>query len=258
VHEQGAQAPVVRENVWRLRTRALSTSLLDLLFPPRCVGCRRAGSLLCDHCAQTVRPLAPPLCPRCGQPQQMASLCRVCARLEQNPLTMARGCAAHAGVLRAAIHALKYDNEPRLAPLLGRYLVAGFAGAEWDSVRGRIDAIAPVPLHERRQAQRGYNQSELLARHLALATEIPLQLTWLTRTRDTQPQVGKNASERQINVADSFHASQACTGHTLLLVDDVYTTGATIRACAQAALQAGARAFYAITLARPLLDDDLS
>jgi ComF family protein len=150
-----------------------------------------------------------------------------------------------------AIHALKYANQPHLAPLLGRYLVAAFARCEWHSLT--IDAIVPVPLHSERFTARGYNQSALLAAHLAQAAAIPLQVAWIERHRDTRPQVGLTHSERQQNVCDSFTAQPVVCGKHLLLVDDVYTTGATLRACAAAARQAGATAAYALTVARPLL-----
>lgn len=223
----------------------------DLLFPPRCVGCGRAGSLFCDSCAQAVAPIPQPCCPRCGQPQVTTALCQTCTGLVNDPVTMARAAAVYAPPLRPAIHALKYEQQPALAPLLGRYLVAAFAHPEWQAVR--IDAVAPVPLHAERLAARGYNQSALLAAHFCAATGLPMEKNWLERHRDTRPQVGLNLQERRQNVVGSFRAQPAVAGKRLLLIDDVYTTGATLRACATAARAAGATAVYALTVARPLL-----
>lgn len=223
----------------------------DLLFPPRCVGCGRAGSLFCDSCAQAVDPIPQPCCPRCGQPQATTALCYTCANLTNDPVAMARAAAIYAPPLRPAIHALKYEQQPALAPLLGRYLVAAFARSEWQAVR--IDAVVPVPLHAQRLAARGYNQSELLAAHFCEAAGLPLETAWLERQRDTRPQVGLNMQQRRQNVVDSFLAHPAVGGKRLLLIDDVYTTGATLRACATAARAGGAIALYALTVARPLL-----
>jgi predicted amidophosphoribosyltransferase len=108
-----------------------------------------------------------------------------------------------------------------------------------------------VPLHEQRLQERGYNQSELLALHFCHAVGLSLQPEWLARTRQTRQQVGLGPTERQTNVQDAFTATGDVEGHSLLLIDDVYTTGATLRACAMTAFAAGANAVYGLTLARP-------
>jgi ComF family protein len=166
---------------------------------------------------------------------------------------MARAAALYEEPIRSAIHALKYDHSPQLAPLLARYLVAALDHSEWAAVLPLLSAICPVPLHAARLAQRGYNQSALLAESLGSTLGFPIETTWLERKRDTPPQVGLTAAQRSVNVADSFAASPNAAGHVILLVDDVFTTGATLRACAEAARTAGAREVYAVTLARPLL-----
>ena len=231
--------------------RRAAHAVADLLFPPRCVGCGHAGQLFCDRCAQAVIPIPHPYCPRCGQPQAGANLCAPCRALADDPVARARAAAIYAPPLRAAIHALKYENQRQLAASLGRYLVAALGDAVWQPLT--LDAVVPVPLHAERLATRGYNQSELLAAHLCHATGLPLESGWLERHRDTRPQVGLTRAERQVNVHDSFAAHAAVAGKRLLLIDDVYTTGATLRACAQAARVAGATTVYALTLARPLL-----
>jgi predicted amidophosphoribosyltransferase len=99
--------------------------------------------------------------------------------------------------------------------------------------------------------ERGYNQAELLATTFCHAVGLPLQPTWMERTRETRQQVGLGPSERHTNVAGAFSAAQAVAGQHLLLIDDVYTTGSTLRACAAAALAAGAKAVYGLTLAQP-------
>ena len=165
---------------------------------------------------------------------------------------MARAAALHTTPLREAIHALKYQDRPQLARLLGRYLVAAFQRDPWATLPYEIDAVVPAPLHADRLSERGFNQSELLAQVLCNATELTMQPTWLERTRSTRQQVGLNPRERKQNVDGAFTASTEVRGKTLLVIDDVYTTGATLEACAQAALDSGSDRVYALTLAVPV------
>jgi ComF family protein len=164
---------------------------------------------------------------------------------------MVRAAALFEEPLRGAIHRLKYENSPELGEVLARYLVAAFARPEWRALPAPIDAVAPIPLHRQRLAERGYNQSALLAAGLARASGLPVFPEWLERHRETRAQVGLNAEERRLNVADAFRANPAVAGKRLLLVDDVFTTGATMAACAHAALAAGASAVYGLALAVP-------
>jgi ComF family protein len=162
-----------------------------------------------------------------------------------------RAAALHTHPLRAAIHALKYGGRPELAPLLARYLSAVFVDAPWSRLAQPIDLLVPVPLHPQRQQARGYNQAELLARAFGASVALPVETAWLHRVRDTRQQVGLGPRERHANVTDAFYAEDALAGRVLLLIDDVCTTGATLRACAAAAHTAGAQAVYALTLAMP-------
>jgi ComF family protein len=164
---------------------------------------------------------------------------------------LTRAAALHTTPLREAIHAFKYEAQPELAPLLARYLIAVYAEPPWSTLARAVTAIVPVPLHPQRLEERGYNQSELLAISLSGAVGLPLQSMWLERTRETRRQVGLGPSERHANVDGAFCATEAVAGESLLLIDDVYTTGSTLRACADAALAAGAAAVYGLTLALP-------
>ena len=235
--------------------RHVADAGLTLLFPPSCVGaeCGRLGELFCADCAQAVEPTPPSQCARCGLAQPMPTArCANCARNRDRSLDFTRSAALHSGPLRDAIHAFKYERQPALAPLLARYLVAVYAAPPWSTLSPPITAIVPVPLHEQRLAVRGYNQSELLAVSLGRAVGVPVQPTWLTRQRDTLQQVGLGPRERHANVAGAFVATAEVSGQRLLLIDDVYTTGATLRACAAAARAAGAQAVYGLTLAQPV------
>jgi ComF family protein len=153
--------------------------------------------------------------------------------------------------MRDAIHHLKYRKMADLAPVMARYLVAAFALPPWPVLRHTIDAVTPVPLHDDRWRERNYNQAELLARAFCDQTRLPLQVEWLKRQRFTRSQVGLSPQERRINVEDAFAAQEHVRGKTILLIDDVYTTGATLHACALAMQRAGATRVYALALAMP-------
>ncbi len=161
------------------------------------------------------------------------------------PLSGARSAAHLSGPLREAVHSLKYEGVRALAGTLGQIVYDCWEAEPWT-----VDVIVPVPLHPQRRRERGYNQSALLARELARHTSLPVVEGALLRVTPTQPQVGLNAAERVENVRGAFR----CGGDDLseqrvLLVDDVLTTGATLRACAQALLEGGAQGVWGLTLA---------
>lgn len=201
---------------------------LDWVFPPRCVGCGRVDTWWCSSCAEdlTALPLDPVPYP-----------------LEPFVTTFSTG--SHTGLLQNAVQALKYYGLTELSTILGARLAATYP-----LLNMPIDLIVPVPLFNVRLMERGYNQSQILCTALAEQIGIPTSDA-LTRERDTGSQVGLNREERLSNVESAFTADAAqVAGKTLLIVDDVRTTGATLKACAQAALSAGSGAVYALTLSR--------
>src|SRR5205823_1833243 len=119
-----------------------------------------------------------------------------------------------------------------------------------------VDALVPVPLDAARVRERGYNQAALLAAPVAAALDVPLAPTWLRRTRPTRPQVGLSARERRVNVRGAFTCPEpaAVAGQRVLVVDDVMTTGATLEACAEALVAAGAAGVWGLIVARDLPD----
>lgn len=152
------------------------------------------------------------------------------------------------------IHHFKYEKQPELAEPLARYLLAAFAHDEWRQ-SSRIDLVVPVPMFAERQKERGYNQAELLAHAFCKRIRLRCVPVALKRIRFTQPQVGLNAQARQQNVEDAFLAHPNVKGKVVLLIDDVSTTGATLRSCAQALLAAQAAEVYALTLATPIASE---
>ena len=152
------------------------------------------------------------------------------------------------GAAREAVHRLKYGNLRAIAPLLGGLL------ADFLTERGISgDILVPVPLHHRRERQRGYNQATLLARHAGERLGLPVEADALSRRRDTPSQTRRSqAEDRRANVQGSFHCPrpEMVKGLDVLLVDDVCTTGATLEACAVALKDAGAASVTGVTLAR--------
>ncbi len=231
---------------------ALLDPFLSLLYPPRCLVCRALGeSSLCAACLASIIPVAVPHCPTCGQTVPAdTNGCHHC-RLRRPAYDCARALGVYEGVLRAAVHQFKYRDRPQLAHPLGLRL-ATFARASAPDLNGlRLDALLPVPMHLVRRRLRGYNQSERLARVVGAELGLPLLTNALVRIRATRPQVGLSAEARRTNLAGAFAVRQpeAVLGKTLLLIDDVVTTGSSLYECTIALKAYGAQAVYALTLA---------
>ncbi len=219
--------------------------LLDLILPPRCGGCWAPGTWLCEGCRRRIRRLQEPLCQRCGaELESVRASCPCKGRLRG--LSRLRSAAAYEGPLESAIHRFKYQGWRRLAAPLAhmlaeRVVIEGLAARE----------VVPVPLHRGRRRQRGFNQSELLARELRRLLGLRKPPGRLVRVRATPPQVGNDRIHRWDNVRDAFEwRGPPLGGRPLMLVDDVATTGATLEACAAALKKAGAGAVVGVTVAR--------
>ncbi len=217
-----------------------------LLFPPSCVRCGLVGTWLCEACAATIPPLPPPLCPRCGRPWEGESLCPAC-RHHPPVVASLRSATLFVEPVRSAIHALKYHGGREVAERLEPLMVQ-----VWEAWKPRSDLLAPVPLHPRRKARRGYNQSALLATALGRGIGQPVIPDLFERIRPTLSQTHLGRAARQANVAGAFRARkpELIRGRHITLIDDVATTGATLDACAMALLEAGAASVNAFTLAR--------
>jgi ComF family protein len=216
--------------------RALDT-VLDLALPATCPGCQREGPPICDACAPALdaRLRSPP-----GTPIGLLSDLPA-------PLLQLEWCAPFAGVVRRALHVLKYGGERRLAGPLGAAIAR-----RWSAAGVGGDVLVPVPVHEARRRERGYDQAELLAVVAARELDLPMTVC-LERTRATVAQFQLGRGERAGNVAAAFAvtaAGPAVMDGWVVLVDDVVTTGSTLAACARVLLDAGARAVSAVTMAR--------
>ncbi len=222
--------------------------VLNLLFPQRCIGCGKEGDLICYSCQTSLPRVMPPLCPRCGRPQPGGMLCSSCVswRAEIDGI---RSPFRFEGVMREAIHQLKYRKlralATTLAQLLNDYLIT-------NPVPG--DVLVPVPLHRKRLRERGYNQSSLLARELSKLNNLAVVGDCLVRQRHASPQArASNVDERQRNVADAFACCDCrLRGKQVLLIDDVSTSGVTLDACASALKAAGATSVWGLVVAREI------
>lgn len=232
----------------------LARSLLDLVFPPRCVNCHTLGALLCDNCRAAIAIPQPPLCARCGRPllaPRSDQQCDLCAS-GHGPvhLTSLRAATVYDGAIRAAILAYKFHGVRRLAEPLGELLTEAYK-------RERLvaDFVTHVPLHSARRRQRGYDQSQLLARETARRLGLPFLPNVIKRVRATEPQTSLGGAERITNVAQAFGLTDAkiitrIKDQRILLIDDVTATGSTLDATAALA-EAGPAAITGLALSRP-------
>lgn len=227
--------------------------ILDWIFPPTCGGCDQTGVRWCPSCQGQVKKIEGEICPRCGEPSEITDrgVCSECAAHPPSYQEL-RSCMIFQGPVREALHRLKYGRDIGLGDPLSKHLIAYYNELKWD-----IDFVTVVPLSKERLKERGYNQASFLARPLAYAINKPYDPKLLYRKRNTRTQVGLSAAERWQNVSDAFGAIPAkARGKTILVIDDVTTTGSTISACAQALCQAGASAVFGLTLSRAVLQAD--
>ena len=201
---------------------------------------------MCASCQASLSRLATPICPTCSKPLAQGDRCPYCCRWKLD-IDGIRSPFAFEGVVRKAVHQLKYGHFKALAAPLGRML-----GQYLEAEPVTADVLVPVPLHSRRLRERGYNQSALLAAEVGRWNDFPVVYDSLLRLRHTKAQVKTaDAEERQRNLAGAFACRDSkLAGKRVLLVDDVCTTGATLNSCAIALRKAGAASVWGLALAR--------
>ncbi len=250
-HKRDVAAVVVRPALQAARQS------LDILLPPQCLACDAlvsAPGTLCHACWERAVFVSAPLCAACGTPFEfdhgLDALCGACLR-DRPRIDRVRAVFVYNDVSRNLVTGLKYRDRTHAAPALGGWLTR--AGRD---LIADANLITPVPLHRMRLWRRRFNQSGLLAQAIAKTTggaPAPC-LDLLARDRATPRQAGLNAAERRRNVRGAFSLNpkhfDAVAGARILLVDDVFTTGATLDACAATLLRAGAAAVDALVLAR--------
>ena len=245
-------------DAFRTLVQAVTTAadaVLVLLLAPGCAACDElldhpTRGPVCAPCWQSILPLTPPLCDRCGDPlptwRAVSVPALLCARCRRTPrfVDRARAVGAYDGALRAIVHAFKYDGRRSLARPLAALMRERGASLLADAA-----CVVPVPLHPSRRRLRGFNQAVDLAGQLG-----PPLRPVLERVRATATQTGLPAAQRHRNVRDAFAVSRRfesmLSGLTVVLVDDVCTTGATLESCARALKGAGVGEVRALTAAR--------
>lgn len=232
-------------------------AFLDTFFPPHCHVCKTfipdAGDLhLCNECSEGVHPASSPYCTVCGMPFKTENgidhTCGHCI-IEPPPFAIARAAALYDGVIPDLVHSFKYSFKVHLrlplALLIVRHLSPSILAME-------PDLIVPVPLHRKRLRERGFNQALLLAETISRRWKRPLSRHNLQRIRWTEPQINLPAAERATNVRGAFAVTEPrdLKGKKIVLVDDVYTTGSTVKECARVLKKEGAAEVYVVTVAR--------
>jgi len=248
-------------------------SLFATLFPS---DCRLCGAPLvnisrlpvCEECLSAMRPITGGVCSVCGERlisryafsgEQGEPRCGLCRRLEPS-FAKAAAYGSYSGGLRELIHLLKYEQVRPAANVLGRMLAEAIAALEPSFAEGKV-LVLPVPLHRSKLRQRGFNQSELIARAALklkpAGDRLALNATVLERCRETQSQTGLTRHQRRENIRGAFAVANPddVAGREILLVDDVFTTGTTVSECARLLRRAGASKVWVATVARTLKAD---
>ena len=235
-----------------------SANLAGLIFFPSfcrlCSSlCERPGEkIVCDACFGEILPERSSFCICCGRFFSVTSEPHLCGECLESrpPFAFHRSCAGYRGRMKDLILLFKYRGYRVLGKRLAEFMLA--VHGETETLWSGVDLIVPVPLHRRRKRRRGFNQSAVLAAVLAQAKGLPLLRKAIVKVKDTPPQTTLEAQERRASVRGVYRPGnkKALRGKTVLLVDDVYTTGATLRECGTVLIEAGAGEVRALTAAQ--------
>lgn len=232
----------------------IAQAVLDFALPPKCLSCKsvvdKHGNL-CSECWKTVGFIGKHKCHICGLPFEFdmgeKALCQAC-EAKKPKFNQAVAFCKYEGVARKMVIALKFSDGVHLAPHMAKMMLGADGG-----LIAKADIIAPVPLHFWRKFHRKYNQASLLALNIARQSGKTYEPLLLKRNKRTQQQTRLHRKDRKANVAGAFVTSKAdIKGKTILLVDDVMTTGSTISACAKTLKEQGAKTVYCLVFARVL------
>jgi len=221
-------------------------SLGDHILPPRCLMCGSLGDVrlgVCSMCSSLIRRVPEPVCDICGIPIGTSGICLACTQ-EMPPYDRMRGVFCFEGLLKDMIHAFKYGRYTALKRFLGKSMVDGLSCGE-----KRLDFLTYVPMHWTKVMERGYNQAALLAKEVSRHTGLELKTGVLKKVRNTQAQAGLDKQGRGRNVRGAFAAS-GVEGKSIMVVDDVITTGETAREVARTLKKAGAAYVFFASLGR--------
>jgi len=230
--------------------RTVGRSVAEIVFPPACAGCGALGEGICAICISQLDPLSHRCCRQCNRALEHGDQCAAC-RHQERRIDHVFVRYPYETPVRDAILRLKFNNK--------RYLAAALAGVAAQALPDPldVDALIPIPLGARRERERGFNQSQLIAAQLTRWLPVPVLDQHVIRHRDTVPQTSLVREARWRNVIGAFTCLHNMSGARVLLVDDVAATGATLEAAARALRRRGAAWVGAVVAARPPPDRPL-
>lgn len=231
----------------------------NIIFPPQCISCATIlqpseEKVFCPTCRKQIKYLTRSLCPICGMAfLNSPSESHLCGNCLENKLyfSCARAVVSYETIILNAIHQFKYGRDLSIGSALASFLADfSFPAFEFQD----YSLLVPVPLHIKKLRERGFNQSLILANALGKKQRIDVNFSLLKRRKSTLTQTGLSKKEREQNIKGAFEVSnkKKIAGKNIILIDDVYTTGATLNECAKTLVKAGAEKIVALTLARVL------
>jgi Predicted amidophosphoribosyltransferases len=221
--------------------------ILDLIYPPKCIVCDNiiefgSKKFLCDECKDLFKTITGRRCEKCSRPIKHGKLCSICTKknfyFDKN-----YSLFVYDELMQDLIHRFKFKNHPAIGKGLGKIMAHEI---NFDVIKN-VDYILAVPIHKIRRRNRGFNQSEILAKEIARKMNLPMRADILKRIKNTKPQWHLNSHERENNLENAFSAKNV-KGLNLMLIDDIFTTGSTINKCAQFLKDAGAKSVISFTL----------
>jgi len=228
--------------------------LLDLIYPPRCIFCEdiipiEEERAICKNCKNIISFVKGKVCQKCGKLLEDDMSKDVCIDCIKNTQYYDKGLAlfVYEGLVRDMIYRFKYGGHKEYAKYLGEFLSEKIRK---ERLEEKIDLIIPIPIHSNRRKKRGYNQCEELAKVISKKLNIPMNASVLIRKKETKPQSGLSFTQRKNNMKDAFELKNTFDIYhkNILLIDDIYTTGATINSCSKLLKKKNANEVYFLTL----------
>lgn len=232
---------------WISGINEMLKSTADLLYPRRCPLCGDISDGICSQCLPGLKPVRQPRCFRCGKPleQEEEEYCMDC-RKGTHLFCQGRGVLVYEGDVKEAVHRIKYGNKREYLDVFAALMVQEL---ENDIRRWDPEVLVPIPMYPRKKRVRGFNQAEILADRLGGFLGLPVDAGWMKKVKDTREQKELTNTLRKQNLKGAFAAEDSAKGYRrVLLVDDVYTTGSTMDAAAEALLRRGVEEVYWITI----------
>jgi len=223
-------------------------NIIDILFPKRCINCNKEGNYLCDDCLSLidVNPFIYCLCEKMDKNHK----CEKCKNRYLDRIYSA--CSFNNKIVQSAIHKLKYSYIKELSAPFAFLIIKHLQEVNCPIDKDFI--LVPIPLSNKRKRMRGFNQSEEIAKIISEATGIKLLANCVIKVKDNKPQMELKREERLKNVLDIYKVNKDVSGLNIILIDDVYTTGATMEECAKILKKAEANTVWGITIAREIVD----